>query len=145
MAFEGPMVVEFDEELHFNRYRAATLSVSWEQTLPWRQAYLRHCADHEAECLAAGRWGKRWTNDSCDRMFSGGPAGDLNGDGAPRWKQRALYDAMKDGVAHAGMGVELVRLSVYDDVAGQQLGVALESTASLPSRALLGLLAQRLS
>jgi hypothetical protein len=44
-------------------------------------------------------------------MFSGGAAGDLDGEGAPRWKQRALYDAIKD-TAPAALGVALARVSV---------------------------------
>jgi hypothetical protein len=129
LAFENGLVVELDEELHFNRYRALTLETSWSTGLPWTEDYLRYCADHEDECLAAGSWGKRWTNDSCARMFSASPAGDLGGDGAPRWKQRALYDAMKDTAPVTKLGVALARVSVYDQVAGVPLGSVLEGSA----------------
>lgn len=89
LAFDDGLVVELDEELHFNRYRALTLETSWSDGLPWTEDYTRYCVQHEAECLAAGHWGRRWTNHSCAHMFTGGPAGDLDGDGAPRWKQRS--------------------------------------------------------
>ena len=97
LVLEGRLVVLADEELHFNRYRALTLSVSWSTDLPWRAPYLGYCGQHEDECLSAGSWGKRWTNPSCERMFgTSDHVGELDGAGAPRWKQRALYDAMKD-------------------------------------------------
>ncbi len=89
LPFRGPLLVELDEELHFNRYRATTLEASWEADLPWTADYRRHCADHEPGCLEAGAWGKRWVNDSTAPMFCGGLPGHLDGDGAPRWKQRA--------------------------------------------------------
>ena len=53
-------------------------------------------------------------------MFSSGSQpGDLASEGgAPRWKQRAIYDAMKDTVAAGAKGVRVARLSVYDNVSG---------------------------
>jgi hypothetical protein len=114
LVFEGGLVVELDEELHFNHYRALTLKTSWSANLPWVEDYERLCADHEGECLLAGNWGRRWTNDSCARMFSGGVVGDLSGAGAPRWKQRALYDAIKDTAPNTGLGISLARVSIYD-------------------------------
>src|SRR5207247_5846986 len=69
LVFKGPVVVELDEELHFNRYRGLTLTASWAEQLPWTSTYRAYCEKHEADCLAAGTWGKRWTNPSCERMF----------------------------------------------------------------------------
>ncbi len=129
LVFDDGLVVELDEELHFNRYRALTLASSWSADLPWVEDYVRYCADHEGVCLAAGSWGKRWTNDSCARMFYSGPAGDLDRDGAPRWKQRALYDAIKDTAPTTALGPALARVSVYDEVDGVPLGWALEGLA----------------
>lgn len=124
----GP-VVELDEELHFNRYRALTLDRAWSARLPWRDDYLAMCHAHEQECVRAGSWGKRWTNSSCEAMFGpAGSAGDLDA-GAPRWKQRALYDAIKDAQAAAGGGRSFVRLCVHDRVGGTTLGAALEGRA----------------
>lgn len=129
LPFHGPLMVELDEELHFNRYRAATLAASWAVSLPWTADYRRYCADHEMECLSAGSWGKRWANDSTARMFSGGPPRDLEGDGAPRWKQRALYDALKDTLSLIEAAPRLSRVSIYDDVNGIQLGAMLDGLA----------------
>lgn len=90
------VVVELDEELHFNRYRTTTLAQPWARSLPWQDPYRTMCDQHETDCVAAGSWGKRWTNESCERMFgTAAPAARLEAHGgAPRWKQRALYDAV---------------------------------------------------
>ena len=127
LSFDDGLVVELDEELHFNRYRQTTLDSSWSNDLPWTAGYRSLCRLHEAECRSAGSWGKRWTNTSCEQMFGPpGAAGDLNGAGAPRWKQRALYDALKDLGPTAVDGLRLCRLSVYDRVQGSTLGAVLE-------------------
>ncbi len=114
LPFAAGLLVELDEELHFNRYRATTLRASWETRLPWAERYGVYCNDFEDDCVSAGCWGKRWTNPSTARMFSGGPVGDLNGDGAPRWKQRALYDAIKDTAPLVGRGIRLARVATHD-------------------------------
>lgn len=143
LALLSGAVVELDEELHFNRYRALTLERPWSGRLPWRDDYLAMCRGHEQECVRAGSWGKRWTNPSCEVMFGpSGPAGDI-GAGAPRWKQRALYDAIKDAQAAAGAGPPLVRLAVHDTVGGTTLGAALEGRAAADPDALRGLVERR--
>lgn len=43
LAFEGGLVVELDEELHFNQYRGATLETSWADELPWTDARQEAC------------------------------------------------------------------------------------------------------
>jgi hypothetical protein len=125
LTFEGGLVVELDEQLHFNRYRALTLATSWSAGLPWTEAYLEQCHCHEDRCLKDGRTQQRWTNRSSARMFTGGPPCDLDGDGAPRWKQRALYDALKDSAIVCGCDLRLARLSIYDQVDGVLLDDAL--------------------
>lgn len=136
-------VVELDEELHFNRYRVLTLERPWSARLPWREDYLAMCRGHEQECVRAGSWGKRWTNSSCEAMFGPpGPTGDLAA-GAPRWKQRALYDAIKDAQAAVGTGPPLVRLAVHDTVGGTTLAAALEGRAVAQPDALRDLVNRR--
>src|SRR4051812_47096159 len=39
LTFDGPLVIELDEQLHFNRYRATSLETSWSARLPWTAAY----------------------------------------------------------------------------------------------------------
>jgi hypothetical protein len=46
--FKGRLVVELDDELHFNRY-ALTLEASWAASCLDRAHYRRHCAKHEPE------------------------------------------------------------------------------------------------
>jgi len=55
LAFTNGMVIELDEELHFNRHRALALSPE----VPWADDYLRFSLTHESNCLQAGRWGLR--------------------------------------------------------------------------------------
>ena len=145
LALAAGGVVELDEELHFNRYRARTLESSWSPRLPWHAAYLDLCHAHEPECRSAGSWGKRWTNPSCAAMFGPpGPAGDVDSlGGAPRWKQRALYDAVKDAQAAAGTGPSLIRLSVHDDLGGARLGAVLQGGAVVAAEALRELVHRR--
>lgn len=127
------VIVELDEDMHFNRYRAVTLDAGFAADLPWAAPYRLHAAEHEHR---SGTGGRRWTNPSAERMF--GPAGarfDFDGGGAPRWKQRALYDAMKDAAAASG-SVRLARVSVYDHVAGVRVEDFLRGRARLAPDAL---------
>jgi hypothetical protein len=134
LAFADGLVVELDEELHFNRYRARTLQLSWANDLPWHDTYLVHCREREPECLAAGRWGKRWTNPSSESMFgASGRPGMLDGTGSPRWKQRALYDGMKDVMALHSATLRLCRLSVWDQIGGVSLGDVLAGAELEPA------------
>lgn len=144
LSFADGLVLELDEELHFNRYRFSTLQAPKATKLPWRDIYLDYCERHEEECLQAGKWGKRWTSPSCEAMF--GPAGEtrsLQQAGAPRWKQRALYDAIKDIAASDSKTWRLARLSVWDSIGGIRLGDALNNDASVDPELLGDLVAQR--
>lgn len=108
---EGLLLVELDEEQHFNRYRATTLDATTDLGLPWTPAYQAHSRDHEARLLPGWGTGKRWTNPSAARFFGNpNPPGEFTGVGAPRWRQRAFYDAVKDMLC----GRRLARISVHD-------------------------------
>ncbi|MEC4841102.1 hypothetical protein R2360_16815 [Mycobacteroides chelonae] len=144
LSFADGLVVELDEELHFNRYRFSTFQAAESAQLPWRDAYLDFCERYEDECLQAGKWGKRWTSSSCEVMFGpAGEAGALQGAGAPRWKQRALYDAIKDIAASDSHTWRLARLSVWDSVGGIRLGAALSLGASVNPDLIGDLVAER--
>jgi hypothetical protein len=137
------LIVELDEEQHFNRYRAATLGLGWASTLPWREDYLRMCAQFEVAAVAKNSGGGFWEKPGAVAQF--GPAGsrkDLDGAGSPRWKQRAVYDALRDIAAAAGI-VTLARLSVYDVVGDAVLGDVLVGRAPLDGPALAELMARR--
>jgi hypothetical protein len=145
LALEGSLLVELDEELHFNRYRLATLDPDWTRRLPWRDAYVAHCERTERTCISAGSWGKRWTNPSCEAMFgAAGAPGQLEGPGAPRWKQRAVYDAIKDGYAVSHPG-RVARVSVHDVIAGVSLGRALEGGRLPETESFTGFIRERTS
>lgn len=137
-------MVELDEELHFNRYRAQTLQPVWAAALPWHDDYIDFSSRHELHCLAAGKWGKRWTNPSCESMFGAPEAcGSFEGVGAPRWKQRALYDAMKDIAALSPGKERLARVSVWDKVGSTKLGDALIGGTQIDLDHLRDLVARR--
>lgn len=122
----GGLIVELDEEQHFNRYRALTLSTEWARSLPWAADYLA-LMDH-AETIALRRTASAgfWTGPGAEAIFGpSGPARQLHGAGSARWKQRALYDAIRDAAAAAGL-VNLARVSVHDTVNGRALGQVLQ-------------------
>jgi hypothetical protein len=142
LSFDGALVVELDEQLHFNRYRGLTLGASWSPALPWTDAYRVYCARHEERCLRDGRGQQRWTNPSCARHFSGGPVGDLAA-GAPRWKQRAFYDALKDTAPAAGLQLAFARIAIHDAVDGKVLDDVLEGRSRVDPQAVLELVEAR--
>jgi hypothetical protein len=144
LAYDGDLVVELDEELHFNRYRLATLATDCAAALPWHDDYVRLCADREPDCLKAAMWGKRWTNPSCELMFGVADApGEFGKVGSPRWKQRAMYDALKDGWAASQPGRHLARISVHDTVGGVNVESALRGRAEIEPAALAAFITSR--
>jgi hypothetical protein len=140
----GDLVLELDEELHFNRYRALALAGTWAKDLPWRAAYARTCVTHEPRCVKAGGWGRRWTSPSSAKHFGAGdPPGMFDDEGSPRWKQRAVYDALKDAASLCAGGPRLARLSVHDAVNGVVLEDGLDGRTALDLDGLLELIRQR--
>lgn len=134
------LVVELDEEQHFTPYRAATLAAPWSSILPWAPDYTTFCARHAA---AAARNAQHWTKPGPERLFGPpGPVGDFDGQGSPRGKQRALFDAIRDATAAAG-AIRLARVSVHDSVAGILIGEALSGRGHLDTDALLDLIRAR--
>lgn len=132
LAYRDGLLVELDEELHFHRYRLITLAKPWTASLRWTVPYRRYAVEREHR---AGTGGRRWTSPSAERMFGApDPDGNFDAAGAPRWKQRALYDAMKDAAA-AGGQVRLARVSIYDHVDGVALNDVLYGRARVPASA----------
>lgn len=115
LEYEG-IAIELDEWLHFNRYRGVTLRSPLYRELPSfpLKLYRKLCRRHEDACLNAGGYGGKWSNKSCERQFGpGGRPGDVDGGNAPRWKQRAFYDFLKD-LAPLVVGIKVVRIAIYD-------------------------------
>src|SRR5687768_10358641 len=48
------VLIEFDEALHFNRYRYLTLATPWSTNLPWTEAYKHLALPMEGKCLGDG-------------------------------------------------------------------------------------------
>ncbi|MFE5671673.1 hypothetical protein ACFQ58_08690 [Agromyces sp. NPDC056523] len=143
LVFADGLHVELDEQLHFNRYRAATLDSPWTSELAWTPAYKAYCTSEEARCLKDGRSQKRWTSPPAERMFGvSGPPGDLEILGSARWRQRALYDCMKDTLAASG-SVHLARVSIFDEVDGTALEKVLTGRADVSPAALRSLTLER--
>lgn len=139
----GRLVVELDEEQHFTRYRLVTLAPEWTAALPWTEDYRMLCRTHETAALNTHSSGGFWESIGSITQFGpSAPHGDLTGQGSPRWKQRALYDAMRDAVAATG-AVRLARLSVYDVLGGVTLNEVLEDDVDFDPDALRALLERR--
>lgn len=126
------VLIELDEQLHFNRYRAMTLeSSAYEQlTLFPLDRYRLFCQEREAVCLKHGASQGRWMNQSTDNHFGpSGPRGDLSAAGSSRWKQRALYDFMKDVGVQA---VPMARIAIWDVIPGTS-GLTIEAATAARS------------
>jgi len=112
------IAVELDEDLHFNRYRGLTLHSTIYDSLPCfpRSEYMSYCSDHESDCVSAGSYGGKWTNNSCEAQFGkAATKGDLSGNGSPRWKQRAFYDFIKD-LTPLVLAIPVARISIWDSL-----------------------------
>ena len=143
------IAIELDEQLHFNRYRSVTLESNVYRDLPTfpLDAYRTYCAQYEPRCLQAGGYGGKWTNGSCERQFGlGSPPKNLSGNGAPRWKQRAFYDFVKD-LSPLVIDVPIVRLAIWDSVNDAGATRSVEDVLLAPSdtsaKALADLIRQR--
>ncbi len=137
------LIVELDEEQHFNRYRRTTLAVPWADDLPWARDFRRYCVEHEDAALKKAKRGGYWASPSTEAMFGAADApGVFAASGSPRWKQRALYDAMRDVLAAAGE-VRLARVAVWDEIGGTTLARVLDGRAEVEHDALAELVARR--
>lgn len=140
-AAEG-LLIELDEQEHFNRYRSMALDLPGADRMPWAADYGPYCRDMEGKCRTHGGY---WSTPSADRMMGGSDAPGVHGVlGPSRWKQRALYDALRDVWAVA-TGHTLARLSIYDTVAGTSLDAVLKGRQTLDPDALRGLIEDRTS
>ena len=125
--FEG-LAIELDEQLHFNRFRAATLKSNIYAEVPLfpLAAYQTYCSDREIACLRAGRHGGKWTSASSEKQFGPSPArGEFSGHGPARWRQRAFYDFVKD-LSPLIIRVPVVRIAIWDEVEEDGKGYLLD-------------------
>jgi hypothetical protein len=125
MAFTDGLIVEFDEEQHFNRYRLTALERTLPRQGPWADDYVVLCREREAECSKKAARGGYWASPPTERLFGGGdPPGVFATTGSPRWKQRALYDLAKD----LWPAVRLARVATYDLIGTRSLAAILDAS-----------------
>ena len=95
--------------------------------------YREYCASYEEQCLQAGGYRGKWSNPSCEAQFgAAAEPKDLSGGGAPRWKQRAFYDSVKD-LSPLVIGVPIVRLAVWDLLEDGKQSRTIEAVLQAPS------------
>ena len=131
------ILVELDEQLHFNRYRALTLTAPAYELRPRfpLAVYRKFCSAKEGACLKAGSGQGRWMNDSTEAHFGpSGPRGELAGDGSSRWKQRALYDLMKDLTQVDAAAPALARIAIWDSLPGAPGTTVEQAVHSAPDK-----------
>ena len=117
LAYEG-LIVELDEELQFNRYRAVTLRSSIYDHMPWFPVsnYKLYCRRYESECIKAGLTFGKWTSASSEAFF-GVPSeqGEFFGNGAAEWKFKAFTSFIND-LTPLCTKTKLLKLSIYDEL-----------------------------
>lgn len=110
---DGLLDIELDEERHFNRYRAVTPRYHLASRTALDTGLPRPQRTPRTPAAAGWGTGQRWTNPSAARFF-GLPSqpGDFTSVGAPRLRQRAFYDGVKDALNDR----QLAGVSVYDTI-----------------------------
>jgi hypothetical protein len=113
------LMIELDEELHFNPYREETLKRAvykraFLSKFP-SNAYIGYCSSHKGACLKRGSFGNYWSTNASEVQFNKPSSpGNLVGVGSPRWKQRAIYDLIKDAAPGFIDNICVSRISVWD-------------------------------
>ena len=105
------VIIELDEGEHFNRYRKSTLDSSIYQDFRNFDVknYKKFCDGYEHKCR---RYGGLWSNSSCEKMFDLTTNSEFEDIGAPRWKQRAFYDFIKDMYSVVS-GIPIIMIYIY--------------------------------
>jgi len=111
-------VLEFDDQLSFNRYRIKTLRSDIYENFPGikLEKFRNCCKKYERECLKSGTATELWTHQEAESLFGRAEKpGDLGLNGSPGWKLRALQDYLKDLYAKYAKK-RILRLSVWDEI-----------------------------
>ncbi|MEH0153817.1 hypothetical protein V6R21_06695 [Limibacter armeniacum] len=115
---DGNIVLQLDEQLHFNRFRNLTLrSAIYREDQGFSvQKFRTYSRKKEDECLKTGTQAKYWTTPFAEKHFGeGARQGDLKGGGAPAWKLLAFLDYWQDLTA-ALKPVKVIRISIWDEL-----------------------------
>ncbi|PSL07417.1 hypothetical protein [Cecembia rubra] len=109
----------YDDEVHFNRYRLATLKTSTYEafSFPWLDTYKRLCRIYEKECQKAGMQERIWFGPPIGEKVFGKSEepGDLSGNGSSGWKLNAYNDAQYDLLSRLH-GYKLIRIPMYENL-----------------------------
>lgn len=114
------LLIQLDDELHFNRYRKITLeSDFYEDYKGFRPMdYRSQSRLMEKECIKSGLSSGNWTYREAEDIFGlSEEPGDLSLErkGAAAWKYRAWRDFLQD-LSGKILGFKVLRISVYDKV-----------------------------
>lgn len=109
----------YDDEVHFNRYRLASIKSAVYEVFsyPWADAYLRLCRTYEKECLKTGLQERVWNGPPiAGKLFGKSEIpGDLSGNGSSGWKLNAYNDTQYDLVSRLH-GLKLIRIPLYENL-----------------------------
>ncbi|AGA79526.1 DUF7255 family protein [Echinicola vietnamensis] len=113
------MLFIYDDAVHFNRYRLATLKTSVYEvfTFSWLDSYKRLCRTFERECHKAGLHDRIWNGPPIASKCFGSSMepGDLTGNGAAGWKLNAYNDAQYDLLTRLH-GYKIIRIPMYENI-----------------------------
>ncbi len=114
------LLIQLDDELHFNRYRKTTLeSKVYHDHLGFKVLdYKTNCRINEKDCIKAGLAPGFWTNIESEYIFGKSEEpGDLSAErnGGSGWKLRAWRDYLQD-ISGYILGFKVLRISVYDKI-----------------------------
>lgn len=119
MEYKG-LLIQFDDELHFNRYRKLSLESDFYKEHKGfnLMSYKTYCRNNEKECIKAGLSKGEWENPESQNIFGNSEEpGDLSleRNGSSGWKLRAWRDFLQD-VSGDILGFKVLRISVYDKI-----------------------------
>ncbi len=117
LSYNG-LIIELDEELQFNRYRAITLRSPLYDVMPWFPAanYKLYCRRYESECTKAGLAFGKWSSPSAETFFGkSSEGGEFFGNGSAEWKLKA-FTAFVNDFTPLCRKEKLLRLSIYDEL-----------------------------
>jgi len=107
--------LELDEEQHYNRFRALTLTSSTVYdrigNFPMLQ-YKALCREFEGTCRTDGKYGR---SNSSNKQFQRDSLCEPGREEMTRWKQRAFYDFLKDSLSLITRK-PLIRISIYEEI-----------------------------
>jgi len=115
----GRILILWDEEENFNRYRGITLRSPMyaEFHYIFFEGYKRLCRTYEKEAIKAGSTKRIWEGPPLATRLFGAPSdpGDFHGVGATGWKLNA-YNHMQVDLLTRIHGYKLIRLNPYETI-----------------------------